>query len=98
MRRREPIGSFRSRTTGSACQNADAGRLGPKKAGLGTSIVKALAQQLEAVVGVVSGPTGTTVSITRASLAAAHVPRTGQSHPGRVPVALALVGKRAPAQ
>jgi two-component sensor histidine kinase len=46
------------------------GRLGQKKSGLGTGIVKALAQQLEAQVEVVSGPTGTTVSITHATFAA----------------------------
>jgi two-component sensor histidine kinase len=46
------------------------GPSGQKKSGLGTSIVKALAQQLEAKVEVESGPTGTTVSITHATLAA----------------------------
>jgi chemotaxis protein methyltransferase CheR len=65
--------------------NPTAGRIGQKKAGLGTSIVKALAQQLEAGVDVVSGQTGTTVSITHASFAAAHVPADGLAHPGRVP-------------
>ena len=65
--------------------DANAGRLGQKKAGLGTSIVKALAQQLEAVVDVVSGPTGTMVSITHASFVAAHVPVDGHANPGRVP-------------
>jgi two-component sensor histidine kinase len=39
------------------------------KAGLGTSIVKALAQQLDARVEVVSGPQGTTVSVTHATFA-----------------------------
>ncbi len=34
------------------------------KAGLGTSIVKALAQQLDACVEVSSGPQGSTVSVT----------------------------------
>jgi two-component sensor histidine kinase len=43
------------------------GRLGQKKSGLGTSIVTALAQQLEAQVEVLSGPAGTTVSITHAT-------------------------------
>lgn len=38
------------------------------KAGLGTSIVKALAEQLNARVDVVSSPTGTTVSVTRNAL------------------------------
>jgi chemotaxis protein methyltransferase CheR len=37
------------------------------KSGLGTSIVKALAHQLGAQVETVAGPTGTTVSITRAT-------------------------------
>ena len=37
------------------------------KAGLGTSIVKALAQQLDARVEVLSGPHGTTVSVTHAT-------------------------------
>src|ERR1700719_1679048 len=39
------------------------------KAGLGTSIVKALAQQLDARVEVLSGPQGTAVSITHATFA-----------------------------
>jgi chemotaxis protein methyltransferase CheR len=39
------------------------------KAGLGTSIVKALAQQLDARVEVSSGPQGTTVSVTHATFA-----------------------------
>jgi two-component sensor histidine kinase len=39
------------------------------KAGLGTSIVKALAQQLDARVEVLSGPQGTSVSITHATFA-----------------------------
>jgi two-component sensor histidine kinase len=39
------------------------------KSGLGTSIVKALAQQLDARVEVLSGPQGTTVSITHATFA-----------------------------
>jgi two-component sensor histidine kinase len=38
--------------------------------GLGTSIVKALAQQLEAQVKTLAGPTGTTVSVTRATFSA----------------------------
>jgi two-component sensor histidine kinase len=50
--------------------DANGGRLGQKKSGLGTSIVKALAQQLEAQVDVVSGPAGTIVSITHATFAA----------------------------
>jgi chemotaxis protein methyltransferase CheR len=40
---------------------------GSGKTGLGTSLIKALAQQLEAQVDVVSGPKGTTVSITHAT-------------------------------
>jgi chemotaxis protein methyltransferase CheR len=47
------------------------GLSGQKKSGLGTSIVKALAQQLEAHVEVLSGPIGTTVSITQATASAA---------------------------
>jgi chemotaxis protein methyltransferase CheR len=39
------------------------------KAGLGTSIVKALAQQLDARVEVLSGPQGTAVSVTHATFA-----------------------------
>jgi two-component sensor histidine kinase len=39
------------------------------KAGLGTSIVKALAQQLDARVELSSGPQGTTVSVTHATFA-----------------------------
>jgi PAS domain S-box-containing protein len=40
------------------------------KAGLGTSIVKALAHQLDAQVETLAGPKGTTVSITRATFSA----------------------------
>ncbi len=40
---------------------------GGKKIGLGTSLVKALAQQLEAQVEIASGPQGTTVSVTHAT-------------------------------
>ena len=40
------------------------------KAGLGTSIVNALAQQLDAKVEILSGPHGTTVSVTHATFAA----------------------------
>lgn len=53
---------------GGAGENA--GRMGWKKAGLGTSVVSALAQQLRAQVEVLSGPAGTTVSITHAPFAA----------------------------
>jgi two-component sensor histidine kinase len=41
----------------------------PATAGLGTSIVKALAQQLDARVELSSGPQGTTVSVTHATFA-----------------------------
>jgi len=47
------------------------GRAGRKKAGLGTSVVRALAQQLDAQVEVLSSPVGTTVSITHATFTAA---------------------------
>jgi chemotaxis protein methyltransferase CheR len=40
---------------------------GTDKTGLGTSLIKALAQQLEAQVDVSSGPKGTTVSVTHAT-------------------------------
>jgi two-component sensor histidine kinase len=46
-----------------------ASEFAPAKAGLGTSIVKALAQQLDARVEVLSGPQGTTVSVTHATFA-----------------------------
>jgi two-component sensor histidine kinase len=39
------------------------------KTGLGTGIVKALAQQLDATVAIVAGPAGTTVAITHATFA-----------------------------
>jgi two-component sensor histidine kinase len=55
------------------------GHSGQKKSGLGTSIVKALAQQLEAQVEVTSGPTGTTVSITHATYAAGNM--STKDHP-----------------
>src|ERR1700681_404975 len=65
--------------------DANAGRLGQKKSGLGTSIVKALAQQLEAQVDVVSGPAGTIVSITHATFAAGNAVVEDNFHPGRLP-------------
>jgi two-component sensor histidine kinase len=65
--------------------DAHAGHLGQKGSGLGTSIVKALAQQLEAQVDVVSGPTGTIVSITHATFAAGNTVVEDNSHPHRVP-------------
>jgi len=48
------------------------GRIGQIKPGLGTSIVKALADQLEARVEVLSGPQGTSVSVTHATFAKMH--------------------------
>ena len=39
---------------------------GAKKTGLGTSLINALAQQLDAQVEIVSSPNGTTVSLTHA--------------------------------
>jgi chemotaxis protein methyltransferase CheR len=51
---------------------ADAGVPGQERSGLGTSIVKALAQQLGAEVEVLTGPAGTTVSIALAPLATTH--------------------------
>jgi two-component sensor histidine kinase len=65
--------------------DANAGRLGQEKSGLGTSIVKALAQQLEAQVNVLSGPTGTTVSVTHATFAASNALMESRSGHGRVP-------------
>src|ERR1700680_1644787 len=53
--------------------DAHAGRPGQTKSRLGTSIVKALAQRLEAGVDVLSGTTGTIVSITHATLAGVRV-------------------------
>jgi chemotaxis protein methyltransferase CheR len=46
-----------------------AGVFAQAKTGLGTSIVNALAQQLDARVKVLSGPQGTTVSVTHATFA-----------------------------
>jgi two-component sensor histidine kinase len=43
------------------------------KTGLGTGIIKALAQQLDAKLATVSGPQGTTVSITHATFAAKEI-------------------------
>jgi two-component sensor histidine kinase len=48
---------------------APVGVFAQSKSGLGTSIVNALAQQLEARVDVVSGPQGTSVSVTHATFA-----------------------------
>ena len=65
--------------------DANGGRLGQKKSGLGTSIVKAIAQQLEAQLDVASGPAGTIVSITHATFAAGRVVAEDPPHAGRVP-------------
>ena len=46
------------------------GGFAPGKSGLGTGIVKALAQQLDAQVETIAGPEGTTVSITHATFPA----------------------------
>jgi two-component sensor histidine kinase len=66
---------------------ADAGPLGPERSGLGTSIVKTLAQQLQAEVEVVTGPTGTSVSITHVTAAGARKDRSA-----RAPKRAAAVG------
>jgi two-component sensor histidine kinase len=65
--------------------DANGGRIGQKKSGLGTTIVKALAQQLEAKVDVVTGPAGTIVSITHATFAAGNALAEDNAQPGRVP-------------
>jgi two-component sensor histidine kinase len=65
--------------------DAHAGHLGQKGSGLGTSIVKALAQQLDARVDLVSSATGTIVSITHATVAASNVSAEDNLRPGRVP-------------
>jgi two-component sensor histidine kinase len=51
---------------------APVGVFAQAKSGLGTSIINALAQQLEARVEVLSGPQGTTVSVTHATFAKMH--------------------------
>jgi chemotaxis protein methyltransferase CheR len=61
-----------------------------KSTGLGTSIVKALAQQLEAEVKVSSGTAGTTVSITHGNLAAEVIP--ANDHPAPAPAAYRRAG------
>jgi two-component sensor histidine kinase len=53
------------------------GRAARKKAGLGTSVVSALAQQLDAQVEVLSGPTGTIVSIAHATFSASREAQEG---------------------
>ena len=62
-------GSFRSATTASGMPT----RRTPAKAGLGTSIVEALAKQLGAKVMVADGRPGTTVTVARRSLAQAQI-------------------------
>jgi two-component sensor histidine kinase len=56
-----------------------------KKSGLGTSIVRALAQQMEARVELVSDPTGTTVSLTHGAVAAGLVSAKDQRAPELAP-------------
>jgi two-component sensor histidine kinase len=51
---------------------APVGVFAQAKSGLGTSIINALAQQLEARVEVLSGPQGTTVSVTHATFSKMH--------------------------
>jgi two-component sensor histidine kinase len=51
---------------------APVGVFAQAKSGLGTSIINALAQQLEARVEVLSGPQGTTVSVTHATFSKIH--------------------------
>jgi len=69
----------------------DAGPLGQEGASLATSIVKTLAQQLQAEVEVASGPTGTSVSITHAVAAAARAER--QDKPAQAAKRAAGVGR-----
>jgi chemotaxis protein methyltransferase CheR len=42
-------------------------RPGDAKSGLGTSLIKALARQIEAQIEIATGPHGTTVSVTHAT-------------------------------
>ncbi len=64
MKGPEQIGSFPSRTTESGNRTASSLKA---KSGLGTGIIQALSQQLGAKVETVSGPAGTTVSVTHAT-------------------------------
>jgi two-component sensor histidine kinase/PAS domain-containing protein len=64
----------------------EAGPLGQERSSLGTSIVKTLAQQLQAEVEVVTGPTGTSISITHATAA------TRKDRPARAPKRASSVG------
>jgi two-component sensor histidine kinase len=61
-----------------------------KSTGLGTSIVKALAQQLEAELKVSSGAAGTTVSITHGNLAAGVI--AAHDHPAPAQAAYRRAG------
>ena len=61
----KPVGRRQRRWPGGAKPG-----LSPDKSGLGTGIVKALAQQLDAQVETLAGPEGTTVSITHATFPA----------------------------
>ncbi len=63
----EQIGSFRSLTMELGSRTVS---LLNQKPGLGTGIVKALAQQLGANVETLAGPEGTTVSVTHATFLA----------------------------
>jgi two-component sensor histidine kinase len=64
-------GGSRTQTAGVAVPKfPDAGSEGPAQTGLGTGIVKALAQELNASVETVAGPDGTIVSITHTTFAA----------------------------
>ncbi len=66
-----------------------AGVFAQAKTGLGTTIVKALAQQLDAQVEIVSGSLGTTVSITHATFEK----KTPQAAPKRASLGKETVGK-----
>jgi two-component sensor histidine kinase len=57
----------------------------PKRSGLGTSIVKALAQQLEARVETSSGQSGTTVSLTHGNVAAILLSAKDRAAPAQAP-------------
>jgi two-component sensor histidine kinase len=69
----------------------DAGPLGQESSSLCTSIVKTLAQQLQAEVEVATGPTGTSVSITHATAAGARAAR--KDKPARAAKGDAEVGR-----
>ena len=65
------IGSFLSAIMG--LEKTD-GVFAQPKSGLGTGIVKALAKQLDSQVVTLSGPMGTTVSVTHATFAGREAP------------------------